>query len=90
MLCLRETIWEAHLPQVAWGKLLHYKPKSAWNSPLLDSNVWIQNDQVVIMQRWRNVQNTGGREKRSGAGIMIFQRHYSFGSVGKPCARKTF
>lgn len=63
MLCLRETIWKAHLPQVAWGKLLNYKPKSAWNSPLLDSNVWIQNDQAVIMQRWRNVQNTGGREK---------------------------
>lgn len=69
--------WEAHLSWITWGKLLHYKPISTWNSPLLDSNVWIQNDQAVIMQSWRNVQNTGVEEKRSGAGIMIFQRHLS-------------
>ena len=90
MLWLLEAFWEAHLSWITWGKLLHYKPISAWNYPLLDSNVWVQNDQAVIMQSWRNVQNTGVEEKRSGAGIMIFQRHLSFYSVRRPCTGKTF
>lgn len=73
-----------------WGKLLHYKPIRAWNSPLLDANVWIQTDQAVIMKSWRNVQSTRVEEKRRGVSLMIFQRPLCFWSVRKQCTWKTF
>lgn len=49
------AIWEADLSRITLGEMATLWTYQCPDSPLLDSNVWIQTDQAVIMESWRNV-----------------------------------